>query len=236
MMDEQHSSYKKSWEGWMNKHPDLFTSVHRGRDRGQLEIVAKDVIQKLSLKKGDKFLDAGCGSGVFLSEIIKASHVNAVGVDFSVSHIKFAKQHFPHIKLVITPVEELPFRSDSFDKILTYSVMHCLNDWKKPLDEFLRVSKIGGRILLGDIPSIRHKYRMYLNSLIGLLSSIGDFKKLREKWNYVEEGSPWNWLNLDEIKKYVERRGSSCKILPQPRHRQFESITHNYRFDILIEK
>lgn len=229
-------NHKKNWESWMDKHPDLFASVHRGRDRGQLEIGARDVIQKLSLKKGETILDAGCGSAIFLSEIIKITQVNAVGVDFSASHLRFAKTNFPYISFVIAPVEQLPFRSHSFNKVLSYSVLHCLDHWEDGLGEFLRILRPGGKILIGDVPSIRHKYKMYFDSLIGLFSSIKDFKKLREKWNYLEEGFPWKWMDLDEIKKYVEKRGSSCKIIPQPRHRQFESITHNYRFDILIEK
>lgn len=227
---------KKKWENWINKHPDLFTSVHRGKDWEQLEIGVKDVTQKLSLKRGEKFLDAGCGSGIFLSELIKNVQVNGLGVDFSSSHIRFAKENFPQVDFLIAPVEAMPFKSSCFDKILSYSVLHCLDDWKKALDEFLRISKPGGKILIGDVPSTRHRYRMYLDSLIGLLFSIKHLKKLREKWSYLEEVIPWNWMDLDQIKEYVEKNGFSCKILRQPKHRQFESITYHYRFDILIEK
>jgi ubiquinone/menaquinone biosynthesis C-methylase UbiE len=196
---------KKRWENWISKHPNLFTSVHRGKDWAQLEIGVKDVTEKLSLKRGEKFLDAGCGSGIFLSEIIKKAQVDGKGVDFSTSHIRFAKENFPQINFLIAPVEALPFKSSSFDKILSYSVLHCLDDWKRALDEFLRISKVGGKILIGDIPSTRHRYRMYLDSFIGLLFSIKNLKKLREKWSYLEEVIPWHWLNLDQIKEYVEK-------------------------------
>jgi len=227
---------KKRWENWISQHPDLFTSVQRGQDWNQLEIGVNDVVEKLSLQKGETVLDAGCGSGIFLSEIIKKVQVFGKGVDSSTSHIRSAKESFPQIHFLIARVETLPFKSSSFDKILSYSVLHYLNDWKKALDEFLRISKTRGKILIGDIPSTRHRHRMYWDSFIGLLSSIKNLKKLREKWSYIEEAIPWNWLDLDQIKEYVEKKGFSCKILRQPKHRQFESITYHYRFDILIEK
>jgi ubiquinone/menaquinone biosynthesis C-methylase UbiE len=235
-IEEELERNKKRWESWMNKHPDPFTSVHRGKDREQLEIGVKDVAEKLSLRKGELFLDAGCGSGLFLSEIIKKVQVTGLGVDFSESHIRFAKENFPQINFLIASVEALPFPSSCFDKILSYSVLHCLDDWKNAIDEFLRVSKKGGKILIGDIPSIRHRYRMYFDSFLGLLSSLRNLRKLREKWSYIEEVIPWNWLDLDQIKEYVGEKGFSCKIFRQPKHRQFESITYHYRFDILIEK
>jgi ubiquinone/menaquinone biosynthesis C-methylase UbiE len=236
MTGEGIENCKKSWENWMNNHPDLFVSVHRCRDTKQLEIGIKDVIEKLSLSPGETFLDAGCGSGIFLSEVIKKTQVKAVGIDFSASHIRFAKENFPHIGFLVASVEELPFKPSYFDKVLSYSVIHCLENCEKALDQLMRVSKPRGKILIGDVPSSRHKYRMYLDSFIGLLSAVGNFKKLREKWNYVEEGTPWNWLDLEKIKEYVEKRGFSCRILRQPKHRQFESVTYHYRFDILIEK
>jgi ubiquinone/menaquinone biosynthesis C-methylase UbiE len=226
----------KRWERWITKHPDAFMSVHRGNDRKQLEIGARDVIEKLSLKKEDRFLDAGCGSGVFLSEITKHIQVKAVGIDFSAAHLKLARQNIPDLPFLATSIEHLPFQSSSFDKVLSYSVFHCLEDWKKGMDEFLRVSKPGGKILIGDVPSSRHKYKMYLYSLAGLFSSFKSIKKMKEKWNYLEEEIPWSWVNLDEVKTYVEKKGFSCKILSQPKHRQFESITYHYRFDLLIEK
>ncbi|HUL21093.1 MAG TPA: methyltransferase domain-containing protein [Thermodesulfobacteriota bacterium] len=226
----------RRWERWINKHPDSFMSVHRGSDRKQLEIGAADVIRKLSLKKGERILDAGCGSAIFLSEILKHIPVNAVGIDFSAAHIRFAKQNISDIHFLVTSIENLPFSSSYFDKILSYSVFHCLEDWKKGLNEFLRVSKPGGKILIGDVPSGRHRYRMYLNSLGSLLLALKSIKKLREKWNYLEEEIPWNWIDLREVKEYVESKGFSCTILSQPKHRQFESITYHYRFDLLIEK
>jgi ubiquinone/menaquinone biosynthesis C-methylase UbiE len=54
-------------------------------------------------------LEVGCGSGIFLSEAIRNAHVKAVGIDFSTSHIRFAKENFPHIGFCVTSVEQLPF-------------------------------------------------------------------------------------------------------------------------------
>ncbi len=164
----------------MTNHPDLYVSVRRCRDTKQLEIGIKDVIEKLSLRAGETVLDAGYGSGIFLSEIINRTQVEAIGIDFSTSHIRFAKEKFARIGFLVASVEELPFKPFYSSKVLSYSVIHCLDTWERALDELMRVSKPGGKILIRDVLSRHHKYRMYLDSVIGLLSAVGNFEKLKE--------------------------------------------------------
>ena len=235
-MDNGARKCRKSWEEWGKGHLDLYTSVHRSSDPAQLATGARDVIKKLSLAPGGKLLDVGCGSGVFLSEILKLRKLKAVGVDISEVHIALAKNTFPDVEFFVASMEELPFKPESFDNVLSYGVFLYAVDWEKVLTEFLRVCKSGGRILIGDVPSARHKHMLYLDSVAGLLSTMFDIKRLKEKMEYLKDGAPFRWLDLDAVKRAVERLGHGCEVLAQPRHRQFESITYNYRFDILIHK
>ena len=133
------TDYKKRWEEWVGKNPDLFESVERSPDLSQLEIGVKDIIKKLSLNKSDKLLDVGCGSGKLLSELVRKTGAAATGLDFSERQIEIAMRTFPDIKCVIGAAESLPMADHSFSKVLCYSVFHYVLEWKKAVREFLRV-------------------------------------------------------------------------------------------------
>jgi hypothetical protein len=102
------------------------------------------------------------------------------------------------------------------------------------LDGFLRVVQRPGIILLGDLPSMRHKWRLYAQYFKRLPALLMHPRTFFGKLRYSQETSHWNWLDLKEIAAYVEQRGCRAEVLPQPRNRQYGSVTHVYRFDMKI--
>lgn len=235
-MDSRFSFARDSWEKWAHDHPNPCVSVHRSTDSRQLRTAAFDVVEKLSLEESDNLLDAGCGSGVFLAEILNIKKVKASGVDFSRIHIEQARKIVPEAYLCVAPVQNMPFKSCGFDKVLCYGVFQCLDGWEDTLLELLRVCRPGGKILVGDIPSIRHRHIFYINSVMGLLSSFLNFRKLREKADYLQNRTPFQWLDLLEMEKFVKGQGFPCTVMKVPRCRQYDSLTYNYRLDLLIQK
>jgi ubiquinone/menaquinone biosynthesis C-methylase UbiE len=227
---------KESWNRWAEKHPNPYLSVHRSSDKEQLKIIVQDVGEKLSLKKGERLLDAGCGSGVLLSKLVNEFGIIGVGIDFSEKEIGVAKSHFPQIIFYIGAVETIPFPDQSFDKVLCYSALHYLKDWKPAVLELFRVCREGGKMLLGDLPSISHRYRLYWEYLKRIPQVIFNLKLLRRNLEY-REATPWFWMDLKEICRYLETLGAQGEILSQPKgHKQYGGITENYRFDILVQK
>jgi ubiquinone/menaquinone biosynthesis C-methylase UbiE len=227
---------RDSWNRWAEKHQDPFLSVHRSSDKEQLVPIVKDVIMKMSLQRGEGLLDAGCGSGVLLSELVRVAGIKGSGIDFSEEQIEIAKTHFPHIQFQVGTVESIPFPDQSFDKVLCYGVLLYLEKWKPALHELLRVCNKGGVILLGDLPSMRHRSKLYWEYLKRIPKVFFRWDILRNMFSY-REATPWYWMNLESMVRYLESLGTKAEILNQPRgHRQYGGVTGNYRLDILIKK
>ena len=96
-----------------------------------------------------RVLDAGCGAGKLLEELTGIYRGGAVGMDFSPVSLKLCKER-PVKKLVNSSVLELPFKSESFDAVVSLDVLYHkgVTDDVAALKEFKRVLKDDGIIIL----------------------------------------------------------------------------------------
>jgi 2-polyprenyl-3-methyl-5-hydroxy-6-metoxy-1,4-benzoquinol methylase len=97
-----------------------------------------------------KILDAGCGEGYgscFISE--KATEV--VGIDISEEAVQHARTKYTkdNIKYEVMNVQNLQFKNDSFDVVLSFQVIEHLSDASKFLKEIKRVLKNNGMAIVG---------------------------------------------------------------------------------------
>jgi len=226
---------QQKWDQWAHQHPDLLLSVERGPDLEQTRLIAADVAKKLELGSADTLLDVGCGSGILLSLLREMTGAEVFGVDFAASQLVLGREHFPDLPLALACAERLPFSGPRFTRILCYGVWHYVDDWKGALEGFLGVLRRPGVILLGDLPSRRHRWRLYLQYLKRLPALALRPRAFLEKLRYSHDTSHWHWIDLGEMKLYLDSQGYGAQVLPQPReHRQYGSVTHVYRFDLKI--
>lgn len=104
-----------------------------------------------SLPGTPRVLDAGCGQGTpVLRRLDEAT--TAVGLDFSREQLRLAMTNAPGTPLVQGDMAALPFRDDAFDGVTAYnSLIHVpLDDHQTVVEEFARVLRPGGRILLTE--------------------------------------------------------------------------------------
>jgi SAM-dependent methyltransferase len=96
-----------------------------------------------------KILDAGCGAGKLLEELTGIYRGRAVGMDFSSLSLKLCKERSIK-KLVNSSVLELPFKSESFDAVISLDVLYHkgVTDDVAALKEFKRVLKDDGIVIL----------------------------------------------------------------------------------------
>ncbi len=112
---------------------DIFDSENQKRIEG--------IIKQISLKNNSRFLDVGCGTGNILKYASKY-FIETYGVDYSAKALRLAKQYTSN--LVKGDGRMLPFKSDTFDGISFYSVLHHLYDPQELFDDAYRVIKPGG--------------------------------------------------------------------------------------------
>ncbi|MEO5360109.1 MAG: methyltransferase domain-containing protein [Nitrospirota bacterium] len=115
------------------------------------EAILFPVIQQLGVRPGDKVLEVGCGTGMFLSEIEKITP-EVYGVDISVEMLK---KYSGKARLHVCAAHEVPFSPKTMDRILMYSVAHCFESFeyfKKVIETLLYILKDEGFLFIGDIP------------------------------------------------------------------------------------
>jgi 2-polyprenyl-3-methyl-5-hydroxy-6-metoxy-1,4-benzoquinol methylase len=96
-------------------------------------------------------LDAGCGEG-YLSRILASNGAIVTGVDFSAEQIEAARKQDLNDALTVSfdvaSVYELPYPDSTFDLVVCNHVLNDLHDPGRPISEFARVLRNGGRLVI----------------------------------------------------------------------------------------
>jgi len=154
----------------------------------------------LSDKKG-RILDVGCGSG---RNFIKIDGLKWSGVDFSEVMLgysrKDAEKKGMDVELKRAGVDGLPFEDETFDSVLCYAALHCVDgaeQRKKGVEEIHRVLKSGSEALISSwgikAPRLKNKKK---ECFIPWSSRVGDAVK---RYTYV--------YDLDELVDLCKEAG-----------------------------
>jgi ubiquinone/menaquinone biosynthesis C-methylase UbiE len=141
----------------------------------------------ISLLKGKRVLDAGCGVGRDV-EYLMEDGLEVVGVDISENMIKQAKKNVPKGKFKVMDFREMKFKDSSFDGVWAMaSVYHISNkEILKTFKEFYRILDKNGLFYVSVYEGDDTEERK--DSVVG---------EVRTFYSYKE----------DEMKKYVEDAG-----------------------------
>src|SRR5574338_3877 len=86
-----------------------------GRTRASEDVrLLPDLIARLP--EHAKILDAGCGAGVPVAEIL-SSRFEVIGVDFSQTQVELARKNVPHAAFLCQDMTQLDFADNTFDAI-----------------------------------------------------------------------------------------------------------------------
>jgi len=165
----------------------------------------RDAAIQATNKIGGHVLEVGVGTGISLP--LYAPHVRIVGTDISEAMLKKARQRVSelHLKnvegLAVMDAEKLEFPDDSFDVVMAQYVVTAVPNPEAALDEFARVLRPGGElIILTRVSADTGMRRVIEQGLQPVVRRLG-FRTAEFSWSRYTD-----WLAGARGMELVERR------------------------------
>jgi len=107
-------------------------------------------VMELFDKPGERVLDAGCGPGVFVDELV-ARGCTYFGIDHSSQMIAECQTRYesvPNVHFSVARVEATGLPSQSMDAVICVGVLERIEDNDAVLAELARVLRVGGTLIV----------------------------------------------------------------------------------------
>ncbi|MGZ6109612.1 MAG: class I SAM-dependent methyltransferase [Gemmatimonadaceae bacterium] len=105
------------------------------------------LLDAVNAKNKDRALDVCCGQGN-VSEAMKSRGCDVSGLDFSPAMLQMARQRVTGVRFLEADAQDLPFRDDEFDVVVSnFGICH-VPDQPRALLEACRVLRPGGRFAM----------------------------------------------------------------------------------------
>jgi phosphatidylethanolamine/phosphatidyl-N-methylethanolamine N-methyltransferase len=143
MGDIDRAGVEKAYERWAPVYDLVFGKVF---DHGRQSTIAE------ADRIGGRVLDVGVGTGLSLSDYSPTTKI--CGVDISEPMLRRAQQRVREQKLfnvetlAVMDAKHLAFADNSFDAVVAQYVITAVPDPEATLDDFIRVLKPGGELIL----------------------------------------------------------------------------------------
>jgi ubiquinone/menaquinone biosynthesis C-methylase UbiE len=139
------------------------------------------LIDDASIEDGQRILDLGCGTGTLMLMIKrKYSDVDLIGLDIDSESLRLALRKSYKAKSSIALVKgsaiQLPYASETFDRVLSSLVYHHLRSDQKvsSMQEVLRVLKPKGQFLLADFGKPGNFIMSMMSRVLGKIEDVSD--------------------------------------------------------------
>ena len=165
----------------------------------------RDAAIQATNKIGGRVLEVGVGTGISLP--LYGSHLRIFGNDISEAMLKKAKHRVSDLRLknieglAVMDAEKLEFGDDSFDVVMAQYVVTAVPNPEAALDEFARVLRVGGElIILTRVSADAGMRRIIEQTLQPLVRRLG-FRTAEFAWSRYTR-----WLSAAPRMELVERR------------------------------
>lgn len=119
------------------------------------EYEAAVVLDLLQPGEGEAILDAGCGTGVFTIDFLRAG-AKVTGLDVSGPMLEAARRKLDGLPFtaITGDMLALPFPDGGFDRTVSITALEFIKDARKAADELFRVTRPGGRVVVATLNSL----------------------------------------------------------------------------------
>lgn len=168
--------------------------------------------QLATLQPIDRLLDAGCGEG-FMTMSLGSDVTLAVGTDLVAEKTcRFTISKPANVWFVSSHIQRLAFPNDSFSVVVCTDVLEHVADVRATLQELIRVTEQGGRIVLTVPISDSHGHFGY--SVEGFRQLIQDLGLTIEFFEKIRYGSVTTILRgaQNTMRRFLLRRDSTTEV------------------------
>lgn len=195
-------------------------------------------VNNVKIKKGNRVLDVGCNFGKWCRKI-KALGAEVIGIDISEKVINIAKSYKNNITYHAVKAEDMNFHKNSFDVIISITVLQHILDNKKFEKAVKKISdsvkKEGLVFIIDSAPVDKKKSKIIYKTERKLKPYIEIFKKNNLKMEKIYGidflGYKIYWT-LDYIlgKNFPNWLKKSVFLISNPFDKLFSRIQYLYRF------
>src|ERR1700694_1196009 len=154
---------------------------------------------------GGRVLEVGVGTGISLPQY--ASHLRIVGTDISEAMLRKAKRRVDDLRLknvedlAVMDAEKLEFPDNSFDVVMAQYVVTAVPNPEAALDEFARVLRVGGELIILTRVSADAGMRRFIEQRLQPVVRPLGFRTAEFAWSRYQQ-----WLAGGRGMELVERR------------------------------
>jgi demethylmenaquinone methyltransferase / 2-methoxy-6-polyprenyl-1,4-benzoquinol methylase len=194
LQGKEKSDYVQDMFGRIARRYNLMNRLMTG---GQDRRWRRFVIKKAALPENGNLLDLGSGTGDIAFEALRTiPDIEIVAADFSVPMMLVGKKSSQgaSIQWCCADALNLPFPDNTFDAVTSGYLVRNVADIQQALNEQLRVTKPGGRIVILDSsPPPKNLLRpfilIHLKYIIPLLGRIIAGKEGSDAYHYLPEST-----------------------------------------------
>jgi phosphatidylethanolamine/phosphatidyl-N-methylethanolamine N-methyltransferase len=156
-------------------------------------------------KIGGRVLEVGVGTGISLPQY--GSHLRIFGTDISEAMLRKAQRrvdelHLRNVEgLAVMDAEKLEFPDDSFDVVMAQYVVTAVPNPEAALDEFARVLRVGGELIILTRVSADAGMRRFIEQRLQPVVRPLGFRTAEFAWSRYAQ-----WLAGAPAMELVERR------------------------------
>ncbi|HLF72384.1 MAG TPA: class I SAM-dependent methyltransferase [Dehalococcoidia bacterium] len=126
--------------------------IYQQRERALLDLLRRNRLLPLT---GRSVLDAGCGDGAVLRDLLRygAAEAGLHGIDLLPDRVDSARERLPRARIDVGDAQRLDYPDASVDLVLAFTLLSSLLDAaarRRVCDEMARVTKPGGLVLVYD--------------------------------------------------------------------------------------